>query len=250
MLFSLIMNFQRLTYFIFILTSSFCGFSQSYSKQVPQLKRYTPEEIIDTDYGIIRYNKLVPMMGGDSIRYTKDGYNAQGWQEDFYVSGKLLHKGFYADGFIKVFKNYYENGEIERSFSSTDLKHAKLEIFYDNGKIRSNISYYDGNPQNQYDFFKNGSPEYIEENDKNIEFLYKRNSFYENGLPESMFELVDKKTKKYIKKEFYSNGRVKEEGSMTFRKDLGDYQKEGTWTYYDEKGNSTKTEKYHNGEKE
>ena len=244
------MLFYRLIYFILILTASFVGFSQSYSGQVPQLKRYTPSEIIDPDYGIIRYNKLVPMMGGDSIRYTKDGYNAQGWQEDFYVSGKLVHKGFYADGFIKVFKNYYENGQIERAFSSTELKHAKLEIFYDDGKIRSNITYYDGNPQNQYDFFKNGAPEYIEENDKNIEFLYKRNSFYENGLPESMFELVDKKTKKYIKKEFYSNGRVKEEGSMIFRKDLGDYQKEGTWTYYDEKGNATKTEKYHNGEKE
>ncbi|MCD6018973.1 MAG: hypothetical protein K0S53_2094 [Bacteroidetes bacterium] len=189
-------------------------------------------------------------MGGDSIRYTKDGYNAQGWQEDFYVSGKLLHKGFYADGFIKVFKNYYENGQIERSFSSSDLKHAKLEIFYDDGKIRSNIAYYEGNPQNQYDYFRNGSPEYVEENDKNIEYLFKRNSYFENGLPESMFELVDKKSKKYIKKEFYSTGRVKEEGSMIFRKELGDYQKEGTWTYYDEKGGTIKTENYHNGEKQ
>ena len=123
------MNFYKLTYFIFCSAISFLGYSQSFSSQVPQLKRYTPAEIIDPDYGIIRYNKLVPMMGGDSLRYTKDGYNAQGWQEDFYVSGKLLHKGFYADGFIKVFKNYYENGQVERSFSSTDLKHAKLEIF-------------------------------------------------------------------------------------------------------------------------
>ncbi|MES2567191.1 MAG: hypothetical protein V4565_10015 [Bacteroidota bacterium] len=244
------MIFYRLTYFIFLLFISVNCISQTFSSQVPQLKRYTVAEIVDPDYGIIRYNKLVPMMGGDSIRYTKDGYNAQGWQEDFYVSGKLLHKGFYADGFIKVFKNYYENGQIERSFSSSDLKHAKLEIFYDDGKIRSNIAYYEGNPQNQYDFFRNGSPEYVEENDKNIEFLFKRNSYYENGLPESMFELVDKKTKKYIKKEFYPNGRVKEEGSMMFRKELGDYQKEGTWTSYDEKGNATKTEKFHNGEKE
>ena len=248
--FRLTMNFSRLTYFFLLSTISFFGYSQTFSSQVPQLKRYTPEEIIDADYGIIRFNKLVPMMGGDSIRYTKDGYNAQGWQEDYYVSGKLLHKGFYADGFIKVFKNYYENGQIERTFSSTDLKHAKLEIFYDDGKVKSSINYYDGNPQNQYDFFRNGSPEYVEENDKNIEFLYKRNSYFENGLPESMFELIDKKTKKYIKKEFYENGRVKEEGTMLFRKDLGDYLKDGSWTYYDEKGNATKTENYHNGEKE
>ena len=174
------MTFKSLSYFIILLVFFNASFSQSFSNQVVQLKRYTPAEIIDPEYGIIRYNKLVPMMGGDSVRFTKDGYNAQNWQEDFYVSGKLLHKGFYLDGSIKVFKNYYENGQVERSFSSTDLKHSKLEIFYEDGKVKSSINYYEGNPQNQYDFFKNGSPEYIEENDKNIEFLFKRNSFYEN----------------------------------------------------------------------
>lgn len=224
-------------------------FCQTNSNQTSTSKLYTPAEVIDPEYGIVKYNKLVPMMGGDSVRFTKESYHAQNWQEDYYVSGKLLHKGFYADGTIKVFKNYYENGQVERSFSSTDVKRGKLEIFYEDGKVKSSINYYLGNPQNQYDFFKNGAPEYIEENDKNIEFLYKRNSFYENGLPASIFELVDKKTKTYIKKEFYESGRVKEEGSMLFRKDLGDYQKEGIWNYYDEKGNVIKTEKYHSGEK-
>lgn len=242
------MNFSRLILGLLTISASNMALAQRYSEQVPQLKRYTPAEIIDSDYGIIRYNKLVPIIGGDSIRYTKDGYNAQGWQEDFYVSGKLLHKGFYIDGGIKIFKNYYENGQVERNFTSTDPKHSKMEIFYEDGKVRSTINYYDGNAQNQYDFFRNGLPEYVEENDKDIEFLYKRNSYYENGLPASMFELVDKKTKKYIKKEFYENGRVKEEGTMFFRKDLGDYQKEGVWTYFDEKGNQTKSEKYHNGQ--
>ncbi len=222
-------------------------FAQRYSDQVPQLKRYTPAEIIDADYGIIKFNKLAPSMGGDSIRYTKDGYNAQGWQEDFYVSGKLLHKGFYTDGFIKIFKNYFENGQVERNLVNTDPKRSKLEVFYEDGKVKSNITYFDGNPQNQYDFYRSGAPEYVEENDKDMEFLYKRNSYLENGLPVSMFELVDKKTKRYLKKEFYENGRIKEEGSMILRKDLGDYQKEGVWTYFDDKGNTLKTEKYHNG---
>lgn len=236
---------------VFLLFISFYNaFSQRFSDQVPQIKRYTPSEIIDPNYGIIRYNKMVLDIGGDSIRYTKDGYNSQGWQEDYYTSGKLLHKGFYVDGFIKVFKNYYENGQIERSYTSSDPKHSKMEIYYDDGKTRSTIQYFDGNPQNQYDFFKNGSPEYIEENDKNIEFLYKRHSYYVNGQVASWFELVDKKSKKYIKKEFYENGKLKEEGNMYFRKELRDYQKEGEWTYYDEKGNKVKTERYHNGQLE
>jgi hypothetical protein len=144
-------------------------FSQNFSNQPSVLsKRYVANEIIDLDYGIMMYNKLVPMMGGDSVRYTKEGVKAQNYQEDYYVSGKLLHKGFYADGAIKVFKNYYENGQLERSFSSTDVKRGKLEIFYEDGKVKSSVNYYQGNPQNQYDFFKNGTPEYIEENDKKI----------------------------------------------------------------------------------
>lgn len=230
---------------LFIFISSLTA--QKFSDQVPQIKRYTAAEIIDPDYGITRYNKLVPAVGGDSIRYTKDGYNAQGWQEDFYVSGKLLHKGFYIDGQIKIYKNFYENGQVERSFTSTDARHSKLDVFYEDGKPRSTIQYYDGNPQNEYDYFRNGNPEYIEENDKDMEFLYKRSSFTESGVPISSFELIDKKSKKYSKKEYYENGRLKEEGAMYYHKDLGDYLKEGSWTFYDEKGNVTKTEKYHNG---
>ena len=235
--------------FIFILLISFFnGICQRFSNQVPQLKRYTPQEITDPDYGIIIYNKMCAIIGGDSIRYTKDGYNVQGWMEDYYISGKTLHKGFYVDGFIKIFKNYYENGQIERNFTSSDPRHSKLEIFYEDGKPRSKIEYFDGNPQNQYDFFKNGNPEYVEENDKDIEYLYKRNSFFESGTPESIFELLDKKTKKYIKKEFYQNGRLKEDGTMIFRKDLRDYQKDGVWNYYDNTGKISKTENYYKGE--
>jgi translation initiation factor 2 beta subunit (eIF-2beta)/eIF-5 len=242
------MIFFKTLFIILLLCISNAAFSQRFANQVPQLKRYTPAEVTDSDYGIVIYNKLVQGIGGDSLRYTKDGYNAQGWQEDYYVSGKILHKGYYVDGLIKIFKNFYENGQVERNYTSSDPRRSKMEIFYEDGKVRSNIDYFEGNTQNQYDFFRNGAPEYVEENDKDIEFLYKRNSYFENGNPSSMFELVDKKSKKYIKKEFYENGRLKEEGTMYLRKEMGDYQKEDTWTYYDEKGNVTKTEKYHKGE--
>lgn len=242
------MTFYKTIIFLSVVFVSSNLFSQQYAKQVPLNKRFTPAEIIDPDYGIIIFNKMVQTIGGDSLRYTKDGYNAQGWQEDYYASGKILHKGYYVDGFIKIFKNFYENGQVERNYTSSDPRRSKMEIFYEDGKIRSNIEYFEGNTQNQYDFFRNGTPEFIEENDKEVEFLYKRNSYYENGNPSSLFELIDKKTKKYVKKEFYENGRVKEEGNMFLRKEMGDYQKEDTWTYYDEKGNVTKSEKYHKGQ--
>ena len=165
------MRFLLSIIFFFI----FCGIghlkAQRFTNQVPQLKKYTVNEVTDPDYGIIMYNKLIGPIGGDSLRYNKAGYNLQGWQEDFYVSGKLLHKGFYADGLIKVFKNYYENGQVERNFTSSDPRRASLETYYEDGKTRSQITFYDGNTQKEYDFFPNGNPEYVEENDKDIEFL-------------------------------------------------------------------------------
>ena len=244
------MILTKTIFFLLLVFASGEVFPQRFANQVPQVKRYTPSEVLDPDYGIVIFNKMVLDIGGDSLRYTKDGYNAQGWQEDYYVSGKILHKGYYVDGSIKVFKNYYESGQVERNYTSTDPRRSKMELYYEDGKVRSNIQYFEGNTQNQYDFFRNGSPEFVEENDKDVEFLYKRNSYFENGNLSSLFELIDKKSKKYVKKEFYENGRIKEEGNMFLRKEMGDYQKEDKWTYYDEKGNVTKTEKYHKGQLE
>lgn len=240
------MTINKLNFSLLLLGFASSSFAQaSYSSSLSN--KYTKQQIVDPYYGIVRYNKLIASIGGDSIRKAKDGRPVQDWVEDYYVGGKLLHKGFYVDGTIKVFTNYHENGQIERNFTSTDLKHSKLEVFYDDGKPRSTINYFLGNAQKQYDFYQNGNPEYIEENDKNIEFLFKRNSYQENGSPISIFELTDKKKKTYIKKEYHENGKLKEEGTMIYRKDLADYQKDGVWTYFDEKGNNVKTETYHKG---
>jgi antitoxin component YwqK of YwqJK toxin-antitoxin module len=223
-------------------------FGQRFADQVPQIKRYTKEEATDPVKGIVMYNKLIPAIKGDSIRYNKAGYNLQGWQEDYYSNGKVLHKGFYVDGQIKVFKNFYENGQVERSFVASDPLRCSLDIFYPDGKVRNQVIYYDGNAQKEYDFFPNGNPRNVLETDKDKEFVFKQSSYFENGQQASTLELTDKKTKKYNKKEFYENGKVKEEGEVFYGKD-NKYQKEGEWFYYDEKGGVTKKERYKLGQK-
>jgi antitoxin component YwqK of YwqJK toxin-antitoxin module len=235
---------------IFLFAGVIVSLAQKYSDQVQQVKKYTEKEAVDPDFGIILYNKMISALGGDSIRYNKGGYNLQGWQEDYYASGKVMHKGFYVDGLIKVFKNFYENGQVERNFVVSDPKRCSLETYYPDGKVRSQVYYYDGNPQKEYDFFPNGNPEYVEENDKDLTVLYKRNSYFENGQPSSLFELIEKKARKYLKKDFFENGKLKEEGFMLFRKDLGDYAKEGEWSTYNDKGDLVKKEKYLNGQLE
>lgn len=239
---------MRFTIFIAVLIfHSTLILGQRFADQVPGLKRYTSAEVLDSISGIKMYNRLVPGLGGDSIRYNNAGYNLQGWQEDYYMSGNLLHKGFYVDGQIKVFKNFYETGQIERSIIISDPARCTVDIYYPNGTVRSKILYYSGNAQNEYSFFPNGNKATVLEKDKDVQFVYKDNKYFENGQPQKEFELIDKKSKKYSDKEYYENGKLKEEGYMSYKPELKEYQKEGEWIYYNEKGNTVKKEKYKNG---
>lgn len=243
---SLSINKILLLFFIGVWNVIFC---QNVIKP-KELYKPTQDEVVDAEYGIIIYNKLVPCLGGDSIRYNKVGYNAQSWQEDYYASGKLLHRGFYIDGQIKVFKNYWENGNLERELIAIDNLRCKLLTYYPNGQPRSEVTYYEGTEIKQKDYFENGTIELDEEIDKKDGFIIKRIINYSNAKPKIVMELTDKKLKLYSYKEYYENGSVKEEGTLNFRKDMNDYVKNGEWKTYDEQGNVVKTTKYVNNEEQ
>jgi antitoxin component YwqK of YwqJK toxin-antitoxin module len=223
-------------------------FAQTYSDQVPQLRRYKSSEVVDSTYGITVFDKMAPSIGGDSIRNDKKGYSAQGWMEDYYVSGKLLHKGFYVDGELRAFKNYYENDQIERAFRVIDFKHSEVIVYFPDGKLKSQIHYYNKAVQKEIDYFHNGNIDMVEESFGDNDYLIKRNSFFENGYAETIFELLDKKKKTYTHKDFYENGKLKEEGTLKFYKNRNDYLKEDEWKSYNDKGELKKTEQYQAGE--
>ena len=197
--------------------------------------------------GIIMYDGMIEAIGGDSIRYSAAGYNLQGWKEDYYKDGKLLHKGFYVNGLIKIFKNYYSTGQVERSFRKPNPLRSYLETYYPDGGLKSKVDYYGVNPQKQYQYFPNGNPKSVLESDKDLEYIYKRKSFFTNGKPEKVFEITDLKRFKYSEKEYYANGQVKKEGKLKLDKTTRDYQKIGTWHYYKETGELEKKEKYKKG---
>jgi len=223
-------------------------FAQTYSDQVPQLRRYKSSEVVDSAYGITLFDKMAPSLGGDSVRYDKKGYSAQGWMEDYYVSGKLLHKGFYVDGELRAFKNYYENDQIERAFRMVDFKHSEVIVYYPDGKLKSQVHYYSKAVQKEIDYYHNGNVDMVEESYGDNDYLIKRNSFFENGYAETIFELIDKKKKTYMHKEFFENSKLKEEGTLKFYKDKNDYLKEGEWKTYNDQGELKKTEQFQAGE--
>ncbi|MBA3664090.1 MAG: hypothetical protein H0W61_07785 [Bacteroidetes bacterium] len=219
------------------------GMAQRFADQVPQIRRYIQKDIVDSVEGISMYNKLLESIGGDSVTFNKAGYNLQGWNEDYYQSGKLLHRGYYIDGKAIVFKNFFENGQCERTVVNPDPLHCNIDIYFEDGKQRRQISYYNGLPQKRYDFYLNGLPKYAEENEKDMKYLTLKKSWYSNGQMENLMELVDQKNKKYTAKSYYTNGQVKEEGAFVLSAD-GAYIKDGTWTQYDNSGKVKKTEKF------
>lgn len=229
----------------FLLLSTNFAFAQFFG-QIPQQTKYNAAKVVDPDYGITMYEKLNFAIGGDSTRNDKKGYSCQGWIEDIYESGTILHKGFYEDGHLKLYKNFYENGNVEREFKIVDFHRTSMKLYYPDGKLKSDIIYYDGQGQIWTDYYPNGQLEYYEEYDKNMQFLIKRNSFEENGSPKDLFEMIDPKKKLYVKKE-YENGKLKAEGTVKYNKQVGDYQKDGTWKIYESNGKVTE-EKWVSGE--
>jgi antitoxin component YwqK of YwqJK toxin-antitoxin module len=232
---------------LFILTANEFVFGQFFG-QIPEAKKYNAAKVIDPEYGINMYEKLNFAIGGDSVRNDKKGYAVQGWIQDIYESGSVIHKGYYEDGHLKVYKNFFENGNVERSFKVIDFKKCNEQIFYSDGKLKADITYYEGNPQIETDYYPNGQIEYIEENSKSMEYLIQRKSYLENGKPQEIFEMIDPKKKIYSKKEYYEDGTLKAEGTMKYNPAAIDYQKDGIWKNYDEKGKMVSQETWVNGE--
>ncbi|HEY4800119.1 MAG TPA: hypothetical protein VII99_13650, partial [Bacteroidia bacterium] len=202
----------------------------------------------DAEYGIKLYDALNVSIGGDSMRNDQKGYAAQGWIEDDYPNGKVLHKGFYIDGQLKAYKNYFPNGQLEREFKMTDLNKSNMLVYYEDGKMRSTILYSGNTSMKEEDYFPTGQLEYVEEYDKKCEYYLQRKFYGSNGKPTSILEITDNRRKIYDSKEYYDNGNIKEEGQMVFNAGIGDYQKKGKWKFYDESGKFKEEKNFENGE--
>ncbi len=223
------------------------GFAQYKNVFAKQNEKKTYDTtIIDPDYGIMLFEKYNPKTGGSEVR-NNGGYAAQGWIEDYYDNGKLLHKGYYVEGQLKVYKNFYPDGILEREFKSAGLSNGELTTFYKSGKIKSKSLCAETFILKYEEFYENGQLEYLEEYDKKGEYYIRTQNYFENGKPESILELKDPKKLVYTKIEYHENGNVKEQGAVYYSRSAGDYYKAEIWKEFDENGKLIKEVAYENG---
>jgi len=214
--------------------------------QNDEAKKYMPEAVIDAKYGITMYKNLNIMLGSDTVRNV-NGYAANGYVKDFYVTGQMLHKGFYVEGQLKVYRNYYPDGTVERNFRMIDIKKAKMDLYYKDGTPKSKIIYVEGEAQRWEDYYPNGTLEFIEVYDKNVEYYIEKGNYFEDGSPENTLVLENKKKLIYMQTYFHENGKVKKVGQMKFLRTEFDYQNIGIWKVYDNTGKAIKEVKYASG---
>jgi antitoxin component YwqK of YwqJK toxin-antitoxin module len=205
-------------------------------KQVPRAKKYVQAAVYDSAAGIKMYEKLNVALGGDSVRYTIKGYACTDWVDDFYENGQLVHHGYYVQGQLKTYKNFYDNGQVERHFRLLTLSSYQMTLYWQSGKVRSDVAYVDGQANKTSEYYENGNAEFFEEYSKKNDYLVTRKFFFENGWAQRTTELLDAKRRKYQFKEFHENGQLEEEGILIYHRDVDDLIKDGTWKTYDETG--------------
>jgi len=209
--------------------------------------QYPSAEVIDQTYGIMMYESLNSMLGSDTIRNDKNGYVINGYRSDFYTSGELLHKGYYVDGKLTIYKNYYPNGNLERSFRLLDVKRSKMILYYEDGSKKSEINYIHNQAQKWQDFYPNGNLEFIEEYHKSMQYHKLKANYNQDGSVSEMLELTDKKKLMYLQTIYHKNQKIKEQGKVKYNKAQFDYEKTGKWIVYDENGTPIKEQNYASG---
>jgi antitoxin component YwqK of YwqJK toxin-antitoxin module len=208
---------------------------------------FTGTAIVDSAMGIMAFEKYNKFIGGDSIRKI-NGKNCNTWVEDYYPSGKIIHRGFYVEGQLQSYKNFFENGNKERSFKIVSDYKCNLKLYHANGNLRTDIDYNEGFEYKTVEYYPNGNMEYLEELDKGKNFFLKKENYYQSGQLAKRTELDNRKKKLYTYKEYYENNVVKEEGFLIFSPNLSDYVKDGMWKFYNEQGKMTLEQYYIFGE--
>ena len=204
------------------------------------------ETAADATDAIETYEPLNAALGGDSLRFC-DGAPCTGWVEDHYPNGQLLHRGYYKDGQLLVYKNFHPAGKLEREFKVTSDTKCLLRTYHDNGQVRSEVNYVKGDALHYTDHYPNGQLRYEEQKHPEDPYYIVMDLFAADGKPISTLHITDKRKVIFEQKEYWPNGVVRSAGRSQFNPRRFDSQRIGEWIYYTEQGAVDSTERYIDG---
>lgn len=223
-------------------------FAQNIS-EIPDGDIFSPnfEDVESTDYGILLYDQYANFQKDPKVRKGADGAPINGKKEDFSANNLLLHKGFYQDGKLRGYTNYFQNESIEREYKYKTDGTGDLSVFYLNGYTRSVQKYYNFEVYHWEDYYENGQLAFLEVKGKKTGVPELREEINYQGITISKIELSDSKNKKYIQTINWANGKIAEQGELFYNEDLQDYRKDGRWVTYNQSEEATSQIIYQKG---
>lgn len=225
----------------------FAGHAQKKKKNLDPVpgkeRRFLSSEVLDSSGQIRCYDPYMELLG-DSLRLNEKGLVLQGWKEDLYQNGKTLHKGFYKEGKANMFRNFHENGKVERVFARIDSLSSNLEVYYENGNQRSQTNFALRQVKRHSEFYENGLLKRSEEFNPKTGQLLKRKNWYPSGTLREEIALSENKPSKYQHKIYYPNGKLAESGFSYLAAGSTEMQKIGNWTLQDSTGLKKRNKSY------
>ena len=239
--------FRKLKKFLSIF-SLFCivlqpAFSQNTSKK-DYITRYTQAQILDSTEGMLIYTKMMHVLKLDYELLSQQGSVVQGWNEEYYDNGQLMHISYYKEGKLVLFKNFYENGQCEHNVTYTDPQNCNIEVYFESGGLKNQIHFVNGVPEKMTEFFANGLPKSQIEFNQEAGCVSSKRMWFLNAELQSELILLDVTQKKYSDKAYYPNGLIKEEGELLYSIENKEYIKTGSWMIFESNGKKRSSEKF------
>ncbi len=227
------------------------GLAQAQSiTEIPSTDVFSPdfEEVESMEYGIILYDQYANFNPEPKIRKKANGEPVNGKVEDLSSNNLLIHKGYYQDGKLRGYTNYFPNESTEREYKYKADGVGDLYVFFLNGYTRSVQKYYNFAVYHWEDYYDNGQLAYVESKGKKtgIPELIQENNY--QGVTVKKIEISDNKNLKYIQTITLGNGKLSEQGELVYIEEIQDFRKDGRWVTYDKTEQVTSEIVYQKGE--
>lgn len=181
-----------------------------------------------------------------NIRLDANNVPIEGKHEDYYESGKLLHKGNYQAGVLLDFTNYYDDGSKERMLKLKKDKPVFFESYFSSGKIMQGARFTGVNLVSRTKFTINEYKRYIEERESNGT-LKELSKFNDYKLLLEKIELIDGGKRLYKITKNYLTGELKEEGEYKHIPETNSFDLHGLRVKYTKRGAELSRKEYKDG---
>lgn len=227
--------------------NSVCGYGQYNGAVASNTPANYPESIVHPLYGIQEFEPFNMVLGNGSVRVNEKGVPFNGPHKDYYNTRKLLHNGYYVNGRLRNYVNYYPNGRKERDFKMNNQKEASLNYYHENGALKSQIAYVGKFAKIWSEYNMAGTLIHFERFNDKLRYYESIKTYYPEGKIKSSFDITNPKKILYIEKEYHANGQEKLVGKVKYSQFYSDYLRVKKWVNYDENGKTTRIRKYKEG---